>query len=150
LEGVEYQRELNMIELGCILQRLFSTFPHSWPGGGLLLLRISLAIALLYFGIVGLSNPAETTVFAQELIAAVGAIFLLAGLWTPVMAAIIALDEVWIAYSNFRSREDTWIHIFLAIEAVSVAMLGPGAWSIDARLFGRKRFDIDRTKHRPL
>ena len=30
----------------------------------------------------------------------------------------------------------------------SVAKLGPGAWSIDARLFGRKRFDIDRTRDR--
>jgi hypothetical protein len=28
-------------------------------------------------------------------------------------------------------------------------MLGPGAWSVDARLFGRKRFEIDgRNRHR--
>jgi uncharacterized membrane protein YphA (DoxX/SURF4 family) len=75
--------------------------------------------------------------------------FLLGGLWTPVMGALVALDEVWIAFSlNPPRREGTWIHIFLAILAVTVAMLGPGAWSIDARLFGRKRFDIDRTRGR--
>ena len=141
-EGVGPRRERNTIELGCILQRLFSTFPNSWPGVGLLLLRLCLGIALLNFA-------SETTFFTQELIATVGGIFLIAGLWTPAMGALVALDEVWIALTSYSlPREDTWIHIFLAILAVSVAMLGPGAWSIDARLFGRKRFDIDRTKSR--
>ena len=32
--------------------------------------------------------------------------------------------------------------MFLAVLTAGVAMLGPGAWSIDARLFGRKRFDM--------
>jgi len=132
-----------------LLQRLFSTFPNSWPGAGLLLLRSCLAIALVYFDIPGLLNPSETIVFAQDLIAISGGIFLLGGFWTPVMGALIGLDEVWIAFSHYApKREATWIHIFLAIVTVSVAMLGPGAWSIDARLFGRKRFDIDRTRGR--
>jgi hypothetical protein len=29
-----------------------------------------------------------------------------------------------------------------------VAMLGPGAWSVDARLFGRQRFEINGRKRR--
>jgi putative oxidoreductase len=135
--------------LGSILQRLFSTFPNSWPGAGLLLFRLCLATALFYFGVAGLSNPSELIVFGQELIAGAGAILLLAGLWTPIVGALVALDELWIAcWSPFPLREDRWVHIFLAILAVSLAMLGPGAWSIDARLFGRKRFDIDRTRGR--
>ena len=136
--------------MGCILQRLFSTFPNSWPGVGLLLLRVCLGVALIYFGIAGVSGtPSEPIALAQNSIATVAAIFLLAGLWTPVMGTLAALDEVWIALSlDSPARQDTWIHIFLAILAVSVAMLGPGAWSIDARLFGRKRFDIDRTRGR--
>jgi putative oxidoreductase len=138
--------------LGCILQRLFSTFPNSWPGVGLLLLRVCFGVALIYFAIAGLSGtPPEPITLAQNSIAAVGAIFLLAGLWTPVIGALAALDEVWIALSlSPPGRQDTWTHIFLAILAVSVAMLGPGAWSIDARLFGRKRFDSDRTRGRRL
>ena len=69
---------------------------------------------------------------------------MLAGLWTPVIGALVALDEAWIAYSLYSpGRQDMLIHIFVAILAASVAMLGPGAWSIDARLFGRQRFDID-------
>lgn len=148
-EGLEPERQLNTIELGYTLQRLFSTFPDGWPGGGLLLLRLCLSIALLYLGVDGLSNPSEMVVFGQHSIAAVGGIFLLAGLWTPVVGALVALDELWIAFSSDSPpREDPWVHIFLAILALSVAMLGPGAWSIDARLFGRKRFDVDRSRGR--
>jgi putative oxidoreductase len=138
--------------LGCTLQRLFSTFPDGWPGFGLLQLRLCLGIALVYFGIAGLSGKSSQPItLAQDLIAGAGGIFLLAGLWTPVMGGVVALDEVWIALSLYSPpRQDMWIHVFLAVLAVSVAMLGPGAWSIDARLYGRKRFDIDRTRGRRL
>jgi|ERR1700733_10123320 len=149
-EGVGRQREFRTIESGYALQRLFSTFPNSSPGVGLLLLRLCLGIPLIYFGAGVLSGkPSEPITFAQDLIAAAGGIFLLPGLWTPAIGVLIALDEVWIAFSRYSSqREEAWIRIFLAILAISVAMLGPGAWSIDARLFGRKRFDIDRTRVR--
>jgi len=114
------------------------------------LLRLCLGITLVYFGIAGLSGKSsQPMTLAQDLIAGAGGIFLLAGLWTPVMGGVVALDELWIALSLYSPpREDTWIHVFLTVLAVSVAMLGPGAWSIDARLFGRKRFDIDRTRGR--
>jgi putative oxidoreductase len=150
-EGVKRQRQLSTIELGCTLQRLFSTFPDSWPGLGLLVLRISLSIALIYFVIAGLpaGKPSESIPFARDLIAALAGFFLIAGLWTPVMGSLVAVDEIWIALSLYSSgRAEVWVHLLLAILSVSVAMLGPGAWSIDARLFGRKRFDIDRTKGR--
>jgi uncharacterized membrane protein YphA (DoxX/SURF4 family) len=77
------------------------------------------------------------------MIAAVSGIFLVAGLWTPVLGTAAAIGQLWFAL-GFRSieREDMWIHVFLAVTAASLAMLGPGAWSIDARLFGRKRFDL--------
>jgi putative oxidoreductase len=111
-----------------------------------MLIRTCLSLALFYFGTTDLSEPIT---FAQKSIAAVGSFFLLAGLWTPAMGALIAVNEISIAssFSCFQ-REDTWIHVFLAVIAASVAMLGPGAWSIDARLFGRKRFDIDRRDKR--
>jgi len=64
------------------------------------------------------------------------------------MGTLVTLVELWIALLHYSPGEDTWMHIFLAVLAVSVAMLGPGAWSVDARLFGRKRFDIDRTRGR--
>jgi putative oxidoreductase len=133
------------------LQRLFSTFPSSWPGFGLLLLRCSLGIASTYSGTVGLlGNAPGPVAFAQHAIAILGGILLIAGLWTPVMGALVALDELCIAVSSHSlAHEDPWIQIFLAVVAVSIAMLGPGAWSIDARLFGRKRIDLNSRGRRP-
>ena len=78
-----------------------------------------------------------------DLIAAGAGVFLIAGLWTPLMGALAALDEGWIA---LWLQEHTWLHVFLAVLSMSVAMLGPGAWSIDSCLFGRKRLDIDWTR----
>jgi putative oxidoreductase len=135
------------------LQRLFSTFPSSWPGFGLLLLRLGVGIALIYLGISPLFDaPGASITVAGDFIGAALGIFLLAGLWTPVMGALIAIDELWIAFSLYSSQPDSrLIHIFLAVLTTGVAMLGPGAWSIDARLFGRKRFTMgDRDRGRKL
>lgn len=131
------------------MQRLFSTFPSGWPGVGLLLLRLCLGLRVIYIGILSLSgNPSGPTTPAPSLIAVLAGIFLLAGLWTPIIGTILALDEVGIALSLRLSHwgEDIVIPVFLAVLSVCVAMLGPGSWSVDARLFGRKRFDIDRTR----
>jgi putative oxidoreductase len=136
--GVESWREFRSIGLGCALQRLFSTFPDRWPGFGLLLLRLGMGIALIHTGVGSLSveTPAPSTV-TQNVIAVGAGVFLLAGLWTPMMGALAAFDQVWIAVSLPSLHP---IHIFLAVLSASLAMLGPGVWSIDARLFGRRRF----------
>src|SRR5438270_5407782 len=129
--------------MGCSLQRLFSTFPDGWPGSGLLLLRLGAGIALVCLGISGFLAFREPVNIARDLLAAIAGVFLVTGLWTPVMGALITIDELWIALSAYSSqRNGPWIQILLAVLTAGVAMLGPGAWSIDARLFGRKRFDI--------
>jgi putative oxidoreductase len=139
------------MEMGCSLQRLFSTFPDGWPGFGLLLLRLDVGIALICLGTGGLLGALEEPItVARDLVAATGGILLLAGLWTPMAGAVIAVDELWIAFSQLFSQQgDQRIHILLAVLSAGIAMLGPGAWSVDARLFGRKRFDIgDRPRWR--
>jgi uncharacterized membrane protein YphA (DoxX/SURF4 family) len=129
--------------MGCSLQRLFSTFPDGWPGFGLLLLRLGAGIALVCLAVSGLLAVREPVNIARDLFAAIAGGVLATGLWTPVMGALIAMDELWIALSSYSShRNGPWIHILLAVLTSGVAMLGPGAWSIDARLFGRKRFDM--------
>jgi len=111
----------------------------------LLLLRVGLSSHLIFIAISDLSaRPSDPIGLTPNLIAAAGGILLLAGLWTPIVGALVSLDEVWIALSlHSPGQEHMWVHICLAIISASLAMLGPGAWSIDARLFGRKRIKID-------
>ncbi len=66
-------------------------------------------------------------------------ISLLCGLWTPVMGSFAAVIELLIAFSPAGGNPT---HILLTVLGISLALLGPGAWSIDARIFGRKRIDI--------
>jgi uncharacterized membrane protein YphA (DoxX/SURF4 family) len=74
-----------------------------------------------------------------QLVAAGSAMLLLVGLWTPVAGVLMAIAELYLASSHFY---DPWLHILLGALGAALAMLGPGAWSIDARLFGRKRIRI--------
>lgn len=121
------------------MQRLFSTFANGWPGKGLLLQRVLTSAALVHYGIAGVGEAHHSALIAPQIIAAVAGIFLLVGLWTPVMGTVVAIVEAWIVFSR---PNDLWIPIMLAALGATLAMIGPGAWSIDARLFGRKHIDI--------
>ena len=125
------------------MQRLFSTFADGWPGIGLLLLRMLTGVALIYFGIASLrESPPLATAVVQTMGAGSG-ILLLIGLWTPAAGALAAIVKVWIAFTRyFWHSGDPWMPIAQAALGAVLAMVGPGAWSVDARLFGRKHIDI--------
>lgn len=128
-----------MFESGGFLQRLFSMFPNGWPGRGLLLLRVVAGIISIYDGIAGLMGAAPHGSIALQVVAAGAGIFLLAGFWTPITGALIAVIDIWLAVSGTAHLRSS---ILLAAMGAAIAVLGPGAWSIDALLFGRKRLDI--------
>jgi putative oxidoreductase len=119
------------------LQRLFSTFANGWPGFGLLVQRLFTGIVLLHNGIAQLETPAAGLTAPQTTGALLG-LFILAGLWTPVAGALAAAVELWII---FAGGGDVWMALMLAVFGGTLAMIGPGAWSIDARLFGRKQIE---------
>ena len=124
---------------GIVLQRLFSMFPRGWPGSGLLLLRLVVGILLLHDGIAALMGTPHALSVWLQVIAAGGGVFLLAGLWTPVAGVLLAVTELGIVLTGTDQLRNT---ILLATMGIVLAILGPGVWSIDARLFGRKRLDI--------
>jgi putative oxidoreductase len=96
-------------------------------------------VALIHYGIVDLREAHQFASIAPPIIAAGAGVLLLVGLWTPVSGTLVAIAEVWIAFSR---AGDPWIPIILATLGATLAMVGPGAWSIDARLFGRKHIDL--------
>ena len=63
---------------------------------------------------------------------------MVAGLWTPVAGVLAAIAEAWIAFLVPNSAA---FPVVLGVLGVTLAMIGPGAWSLDAWLFGRKRIE---------
>ena len=125
------------------MQRLFSGFAGGWPGTGLLLLRLLTGAALIYFGIANLREAPPLPTAVLQIVGVGTGILLLVGLWTPVAGTLAAIVKLWIALSRFLSHSgDPWIAIIQAVLGAALAMVGPGAWSIDARLFGRKRIEL--------
>ena len=76
------------------LQRLFSTFANGWPGLGLLLQRVLTATMLIRFGIAQVIAASGSFATARQIIGACAGMFLLVGLWTPVVGALIAVVEL--------------------------------------------------------
>jgi hypothetical protein len=120
------------------LQRLFSNFANGWPGVGLLLQRTLTATLLIRFGIIDLTRTSFSLSMIPQIVGACAGILLLVGLCTPVVGMLIAVTELWVAAICIA---DPWTSMILATLGGTAAMIGPGAWSIDALLFGRKHIE---------
>ncbi len=121
------------------MQRLFSTFPNGWPGTGLLLLRLTAGLSLVVGELSRWAGLSESTILTLRVIRLSAALLLAVGFWTPVAGMAQAIVEVWIGIGEGSMA----LHVIVASIGLSLAMLGPGAWSVDARLFGRKRIDVE-------
>jgi hypothetical protein len=112
------------------VQRLFSMFPTGLPGLALLLLRASVAVAVV---VSSYGQDASGWLQAIAILVAVG---LFAGCLTPILAviALVAHGFIWSAFSL-----DTmlWATV-VSLDSIALALVGPGAYSIDAYVFGRR------------
>ena len=125
------------------MRRLFSNFARGWPGVGLLVMRLVAGFAFIAQAAATMHNGPLTT-FATAIVAILAGLCLLAGLWTPIAGSLVAAIGIWFACTHV---EDPLASVLLATIGAALALVGPGAWSIDARLFGWKRIDIrDRNR----
>ena len=117
------------------MQRLFSTFPNSWPGLGLLILRFAAGLSLAAVAHVVGDLAGTASLFARCVVGGVAGLVCI-GLWTPLVA--VAGSAIQVIVITLGHRFELSLVVCAAV-GLSLAMLGPGAWSLDARLFGRKR-----------
>lgn len=114
-------------------------FPNGLPGAGLLLLRLVCGVLIIAAGVTTIIAAPHAQTLLLQSIAVAAALLILAGLWTPIAGLMIVVVEVWFVLSRTNSIACS---VLLATVGAALAALGPGAHSVDARLYGRKRIQI--------
>ena len=119
------------------VQRLFSIFPSGRPGIALLMLRIGLSV--IVFEAAGGLLARPDSLWAVAVVGSAALMFWM-GLLTPVVCALcVVLDAVSLVLGGDAVGP---VHLCLFLNAVALALLGPGGYSLDARLYGRQRIAI--------
>jgi hypothetical protein len=130
-----------------------ANFPSGACGCGLLGLRLVLAASVMAEGAALLvrdlseSHAAALTVAADALLVLCGA-FTGLGLLTPVVQTVVAAVKLasiseWIWHLAASAGEAAvQVLVFQLAVSASLALLGPGAYSVDARVFGRHEIHI--------
>ena len=121
------------------MRRLFSTFARGRPGAGILIMRLAAGVTLITTGVTALLPGPSLVPAILNVLAVTGGTLLILGLWTPLAGSAVAIVQLW---TLVFQPGDPWTRILLAAFGAGLAMVGPGAWSIDARLFGWKRINF--------
>jgi hypothetical protein len=99
-------------------------------------MRVATAVPLVHAGLLTTASPSPLIL---DVVAALAALLLLIGLWTPLAGAIVAGAQLVLAVWH---PAGPWMFVHFAALGAALAMLGPGGCSIDARLFGRRQIEI--------
>jgi uncharacterized membrane protein YphA (DoxX/SURF4 family) len=130
------------------LRRLYSSFPGSLPGAGLLLLRITIGLGMLIqaSGWLIASPTSDNGMWAPGLLALVIGISLILGFLTPLAGAVSALAGIAtrLLHPAWSSSMTSLLGVSPLVMVIAITLLGPGAFSLDAYFFGRRRIIVPR------
>jgi len=138
------------------LQRLYSTFPGGRPGLGLLLLRTTVGLAAIAEGVFCFSDPSIPSMdkwllglflTASGLALAIG--FLTAFVRPLLGLCFLGIALSWLPAPSWGVRDPRLVGVGMIVAAVAIALLGPGAFSLDGRLFGRREIVIPPSSRPP-
>jgi hypothetical protein len=121
------------------MQRLLGTFPNRSAGLALLILRLAVAAALISSA--RLCPGPETDVLLA--LSRIAAVLIVVGWYTPLAAAsgvAISLFTFWVCREP--GVDAFGINALMIAILVAIGLLGAGAYSVDARLYGRRRLVI--------
>ena len=134
------------------MQRLFSSFPGGYPGIALLLLRAVFSGTLLLQTLSCLHDPNPATVTTLVGLAeCLASCLLLIGFLTPLVAILVIVGAAGIVLAGLVSCLSPIFNsgvtiAFAATMLLNISLIGPGAYSVDARLFGRREIIIPRAR----
>jgi ligand-binding sensor domain-containing protein/uncharacterized membrane protein YphA (DoxX/SURF4 family) len=135
-----------------LLRNTIKSYPTAIPGLGLLLLRVAIGVDLLTRST--LFNPFANTIVSSwsampRALEIASGILLMAGLATPIVGAlltsVVVLEMIQRAASDpaYASASGPWENALLYVILLgSLTLLGPGGFSLDAKVFGRRRITI--------
>jgi uncharacterized membrane protein YphA (DoxX/SURF4 family) len=133
-----------------------SSFPSGLSGYGLLLMRVALAVVAVRTGIERLVFASQTppglfvAVFAiSGAMWIVGSVSMATGLLTKRIVPVVVFVEFCMILARLAETDfardllpGPTDHLFDAAIATALALIGPGAYSLDARIYGRSEIVI--------
>jgi uncharacterized membrane protein YphA (DoxX/SURF4 family) len=130
------------------LQRSFSGFPTGYPGLALLLLRLVVggtasSQALL---LISANHSAVNTTVAIALLAFVVGLALIIGFMTPIASVLLSAGGVLLSVNSSVPGllfDSGMARLEFIVISAALISLGPGALSLDARLYGRREIEVN-------
>jgi uncharacterized membrane protein YphA (DoxX/SURF4 family) len=119
-------------------------------------MRLAVALSAIVQGIgTFMGSPAQIlswTIGSLEILVGTA---LLTGFMTPVAGICASLGNLAIGISWFQTSGDnahdkTAAALYLLVISIAITLLGPGAFSLDARLFGRREIIIPEVSRPPI
>jgi uncharacterized membrane protein YphA (DoxX/SURF4 family) len=129
------------------VRALFFNYPGGRPGLALFALRAGLGIALMIQGGLCLVEWGVVPRCWPGIAAMAAGALLTAGFLTPIAASLVVLGALGFAFSLAPPCTNNLFDgklsaIFAGIILAAIFCIGPGAFSLDARLYGRREIII--------